>query len=151
MVYGTVIPYHGARWSYGTPRNWDAHYAAIATQSADWSRLRRKYPTYGLCMAGDLNQNRTGRHWYGTKWGRALLDLALKENDLVGVTQADSDAARQLSAEDRALLTHCIDHICLDGRWAGRVKQVGIWPNETAGGEYLSDHSGVYVDLAPKE
>lgn len=148
VVYGTVIPYHGARWPYGTPRNWDAHYAAIATQGADWSRLRRNYPFHGLCVAGDLNQTRTGRLWYGSKWGRALLDLALSENQLVGVTQADFSAAQKLSQEDRALLTQCIDHICLDGRWAGLVQQVGIWPKHTAAGEYLSDHSGVYIDLA---
>jgi endonuclease/exonuclease/phosphatase family metal-dependent hydrolase len=148
VVYGTVIPYHGARWPYGTPRNWDAHYAAIATQGADWSRLRRKYPAHGFCVAGDLNQSRTGRMWYGTKWGRALLDLALKENQLVGVTQVDYVAAQGLSQEDRSLLDQSIDHICLDGHWAGFVQQVGIWPNETADGEHLSDHSGVYADLA---
>ena len=45
------------------------------------------------------------------------------------------------------MLAQCIDHICLDQRWAKYVKQVGIWPNETAAGEYLSDHSGVLVDL----
>ena len=148
VVYGTVIPYHGAHWPYGTARNWDAHYAAIATQGADWSRLRRKYPIHGLCVAGDLNQTRTGRLWYGSKWGRALLDLALSENQLVGVTQADFSAAQKLTQEDRALLTQCIDHICLDGRWANLVQQIGIWPRHTASGEPLSDHSGVYVDLA---
>jgi endonuclease/exonuclease/phosphatase family metal-dependent hydrolase len=147
VVYGTVIPYHGARWPYGTPRNWDAHYAAIATQGADWSRLRRKYLTHGLCVAGDLNQTRTGRLRYGSKWGRALLDLALAENQLVGVTQADFSAAEKLSQEDQTLLTQCIDHICLDGRWASFVTQTGIWPNHTAAGEYLSDHGGVFVDL----
>lgn len=147
VVYGTVIPYHGARWPYGTPRNWDAHYAAIATQGADWSRLRRKYPDHGLCVAGDLNQTRIGRFWYGSKWGRALLDLALRENGLIGVTQADFSVTQELSPEDRALLTECIDHICLDHRWAGFVQQVGIWPKRTAAGEYLSDHSGVFVDL----
>lgn len=147
VVYGTVIPYQKARWPYGTPRDWDAHYAAIATQGADWSRLRRKYPAHGLCVAGDLNQTRTGRLWYGSKWGRALLDLALRENKLVGVTQADFSAAEVLSPEDQALLTVCIDHICLDHRWAGFVQRVGIWPKHTAAGENLSDHNGVFVDL----
>jgi len=151
VVYGTVIPYHGARWPYGTPRNWDAHYAAIATQGADWSRLQRKYPGYGLCIAGDLNQTRTGRLWYGSKWGRALLNLALKENKLVGITQDDFSAAQNLAPEDGALLARSIDHICLAQRWARMVKQVGIWPNETPDGEYLSDHSGVFIDLGPNE
>jgi hypothetical protein len=148
VVYGTVIPYHGARWPYGTPRNWDAHYAAIATQGADWSRLRRKFPTFGLCIAGDLNQTRTGRLWYGSKWGRTLLDLALEENNLIGVTQDNFGAAQELKEEDRALLAQCIDHICLDRLWAKYVKRIAIWPKELATGERLSDHSGVFIDLS---
>ena len=147
VVYGTVLPYHGARWPYGTPRNWDAHYAAIATQGADWSRLRRKYPVDGLCVAGDFNQNRPTRTTYGTTWGRLLLDLALKENNLVGVTQSNFAAARKLPQEDLDLVTNSIDHICLNSRWAKCVTKVGIWPGQTAAGDYLSDHSGVFVDL----
>ncbi len=147
VVYGTVIPYHGARWPYGTKRNWDAHYAAIATQGADWSRLRREYPMHGLCVAGDFNQNRPRRVNYGTKWGLALFDLALDKNNLIGVTQADFPAAKELDPENQKLLTHSIDHICLNRHWAKWVKRVGIWPGQTADGTYLSDHSGVFVDL----
>ena len=146
-VYGTVIPYHGAKWPYGTPRNWDAHYAAIATQGADWSRLRREYPAHGLCVAGDFNQNRPERITYGTRWGLALLDLALKENGLIGVTQVDLPAAKGLPVAEQELLAQSIDHICLDSRWAKQVTRVGIWPSQTAAGKYLSDHSGVFVDL----
>jgi len=113
--------------------------------------LRRKFPTYGLCISGDLNQTRTGRLWYGSKWGRALLDLALEESNLVGVTQADFSAAQRLSEEDRALLAQCIDHICLDRRWSGWVIKVGVWSNHTAAGEYLSDHSGVFIDLGAQK
>jgi len=147
VVYGTVLPYHGARWPYGTPRNWDAHYAAIATQGADWSRLRRDYPLDGLCVAGDFNQNRPVRTTYGTRWGRVLLDLALKESDLVGVTQSDFAIARKLPQDAFDLLTDSIDHICLNSLWAEKVTKVGIWPGQTAAGEYLSDHSGVFIDL----
>jgi endonuclease/exonuclease/phosphatase family metal-dependent hydrolase len=147
VLYGTVLPYHGARWPYGTRRNWDAHYAAIATQGADWSRLRRDYPVEGLCVAGDFNQNRPQRTTYGTRWGRVLLDLAFKESDLVGVTQADSAAARQLPQADLRLIIDSIDHICLNSSWAKKVTRVGIWPGQTGTGEYLSDHSGVFIDL----
>jgi len=147
VVYGTVLPYHGARWPYGTPRNWDAHYAAIATQGADWWRLRRKYPGDGLCAAGDFNQNRPIRSTYGTKWGRVLLDLALKESDLIGVTQSDFAVASKLPLEELELITNSIDHIYLNSLWAKKVTNVGIWPGQTAAGDYLSDHSGVFVDL----
>ena len=140
IVYGTVIPYHGAR-PYGTARNWDAHYAAIATQGADWGRLKRKYPADGLCVAGDLNQNRTGGHKYGTKWGRKLLDLALNENGLTCVTQLDHPLAQKLSSKDRELLSHGIDHICLSRSWASRALEIGIWPGTSDSSEYLSDHS----------
>ncbi len=149
VVYGTVLPYHGARWPYGTPRNWDAHYAAIATQGADWSRLRRDYPLDGLCVAGDFNQNRPERTTYGTRWGRLLLDLALKVSDLVGVTQADFAMASKLTQEEFELMTDSIDHICLNSHWAKWVTRVGIWPCQTGSGDYLSDHSGVFVDLEP--
>jgi len=146
-VYGTVLPYHGARWPYGTPRNWDAHYAAIATQGADWWRLRRKYPVDGLCVAGDFNQNRPIRTTYGTKWGRALLDLALNENELIGVTQSNFAVAKKLSQEELAMVTDSIDHICLNRSWAKWTTGIGIWPGQTAAGDYLSDHSGVFIDL----
>lgn len=147
VVYGTVLPYHGARWSYGTARNWDAHYAAIATQGADWTRLRRDYPENGLCIAGDFNQNRPIRTTYGTKWGRLLLDLALEENRMIGVTQSDFTAAKKLPKEELELVKNSIDHICLNHRWSEWVTCLGIWPGQTISGEYLSDHSGVFVDL----
>lgn len=147
VVYGMVLPYHAAKWPYGTPRKWDAHYAAIATQGADWLRLRREYPGSGFCVAGDFNQARFGRYTYGTKWGRKLLDLALEENRLVGITQPDFPAAEELDQEEQELLAKNIDHICLDRRMTSRVAGIGIWPGKTAEGNYLSDHNGVFVDV----
>ena len=147
VVYGTVIPYHAAKWPYGTPRKCDVHYAAIATQGADWLRLRREFPASSFCVAGDFNQTRFGRYTYGTKWGRKLLDLALKENRLVGITQLDFPAAKQLDRDKQVLLAKNIDHICLDKRMAAKVAGIGIWPGKTAEGKYLSDHSGVFVDI----
>jgi endonuclease/exonuclease/phosphatase family metal-dependent hydrolase len=151
IVYGTVIPYHAAKWPYGTTRQWDAHYAAIATQGADWGRLRRKYPTHGLCVAGDFNQNRTGGYRYGTKWGRSLLDLALKDNDLIGVTQLDHPLAKNLSRGEGELLSRSIDHISLSFKWSARVTEIGIWPGESDSSGHLSDHCGVYVDLIEEQ
>jgi len=101
IVYGTVIPYHGARWPYGTKRNWDAHYAAIAVQGAEWGRLRQKYPSSGMCVAGDFNQNRTGAYKYGSKWGRKLLDLALEENGLTCVTQLGHPLTEELVSSEK--------------------------------------------------
>lgn len=147
IVYGTVMPYHAARWPYGTHRNWDAHYAAIATQGADWRRLKGKFPASGLCVAGDFNQNRTGGYRYGTKWGRSLLNFALNENSLDCVTQIDHPAASRLGEQERQIATRSIDHICLSQKWVGLVSEIGVWSGVTDDGQYLSDHSGVYVDL----
>ncbi len=147
MVYGTVFPYHGAKWPYGTTRNWDAHYAAIATQAADWIRLRREHPDAGFCIGGDFNQYRPERRNYGTRWGRLLLDLALAENSLTGITQIDFPAAWNLSGKDSDLLEKSIDHICMDSNWAESVKKVAIWPGKSDDNGYLSDHCGVFVDL----
>jgi hypothetical protein len=107
----------------------------------NWGGFRLAALKEGVCLYAHCYLE------HGSKWGRALLDLALKENNLVGVTQDNFSAAQKVEEMDRALLAQCIDHICLDRRWAKLVKQVGVWPNKTAGGEYLSDHSGVFVDL----
>lgn len=148
MIYGTVIPYRAARWPYGTPHYWDAHYAAIATQGADWLRLKREFPSYSFCVAGDFNQTRSGRYYYGTRWGRLLLDLALMESKLIGVTQIDFPAAKKFEQEEQEILKRSIDHICLDGRTAAKVFRTGVWPGKTSDGVHLSDHNGVFVDVA---
>jgi hypothetical protein len=65
-MYGTIIPYHRDGCPpYGAARQWESHYAAVATQLAEWQRLRSSYPTSEYCVAGDYNQNRDGGRWYG--------------------------------------------------------------------------------------
>lgn len=149
VVFGTIIPYHGRGCPpHGTLRRWEAHYAAIAIQGAAWQRLRRKYPGSGLCVAGDFNQTREGRFSYGTKWGRALLDLALTEAGLQDTT-IPSVAARETvdgGGWELADGVQPIDHICLSAAWAERITAMGAWSGNPRDG-YLSDHSGVWIDL----
>ena len=154
LIYGTIIPYHRSGCPpYGTARQWEAHYAAIATQGAEWQRLRRQFPSHGFCMAGDYNQNRDGGRWYGTKWGRSLLTLALGESGLHYVTEEDFIANGTLpdngskGKDGKKLSQRSIDHISLSNKWAEQVVKVGAWPGTTESGYQMSDHSGVFVDL----
>lgn len=150
VVFGTIIPYSGRDCPpYGALRRWDAHYAAIAVQGASWQRLRRQYPGCGLCVAGDFNQTREGRFSYGTKWGRALLNLALERAGLVDTTVPSFAAREQVVDSGWALAdgVQPIDHICLDASWAQQVVAVGAWEGESDEVGYLSDHSGVWIDV----
>lgn len=150
IVFGTIIPYSGRDCPpYGKLRRWDAHYAAIAIQGAAWQRLQRQYPGHGLCVAGDFNQTRDGRFSYGTKWGRALMDLALERVSLQDTTIPSFARKKDIDGSAWALPDGAqpIDHICLSSSWARRVKAVGAWPGESDESGYLSDHSGVWIDL----
>lgn len=150
VVFGTIIPYSGRDCPpYGKLRRWDAHYAAIGVQGAAWQRLRRQHADCALCVAGDFNQTREGRFTYGTKWGRHLLDQALDWANLQDTTTPGFAALEAIDNESWSLAdgVQPIDHICLSSGWAKRVTAVGAWPGEPEGG-YLSDHSGVWVDLA---
>jgi len=43
---------------------------------------------------------------------------------------------------------HTVDHLCMDETLAARVVGVGAWERTGPDGLRLSDHSGVFVDLA---
>jgi hypothetical protein len=104
-------------------------------------------------MAGDYNQNRDGGRWYGTKWGRSLLTLALSESALECVTEEDFIADGKLpddgqrGEDGKRLSKRSIDHISLSHNWVEKVVKVGAWSGTKESGFHLSDHSGVYVDL----
>jgi len=122
LIYGTIIPYH----------------------AADWLRLRKKFPGHHLVVAGDLNQNRDGRRWYGTKKGRKDLGDALAGVNLDCATEG---AIKPIKEGD--LVNPTVDHICLDKDLATLFTDVRGWPaGETAAGKRLTDHTGVYVDVA---
>jgi endonuclease/exonuclease/phosphatase family metal-dependent hydrolase len=149
VIFGTIIPYHGRGCPpHGTLRRWEAHYAAIAVQGASWQRLRRKFAGCGLCVAGDFNQTREGRFSYGTKWGRTLLDLALENADLSDTTVPSLVAREEVDGSNWALANGVqpIDHIAISHAWAQRIQAIGAWTGKSANG-YLSDHSGVWIDL----
>jgi len=153
LVYGTIIPYHAAGTKYpyrfegkvvSGRKGWELHYESIGNHAADWWRLRKKFQNHSMCVAGDLNQNRDGRRWYGTKAGREELGLALSGADMTCVTESE------IQSKAGEVLNPVIDHICLDRKLAERVSSVQGWaPGRTAAGRRLSDHIGLCVDLAP--
>lgn len=145
LVYGTVLPWLGSAWR-GTPgTNGAAFAAALEMQATDWRDLRDRFPDEPLCLAGDFNQDLCERHFYGSRRGREALRRALAETGLVCVTSHPHDPVRARTAGGRAN----IDHICLSRSLAGRQCGVaGAWPHPDSVGRRLTDHFGVWVDLA---
>ena len=152
LIYGTIIPYHaaGTRYPYRFEgaevegkKAWELHYESIANHAADWCRLRKKFPSHHLVVAGDFNQNRDGRRWYGTEKGRQDLGDALAGADLDCATKGRIEPIKE---DD--ILNPTVDHICLDRAIEERGTVVKGWPaGETPGGKRLTDHTGVYVDV----
>jgi hypothetical protein len=74
LVFGTVLPWHsdpGPEEGVKAP-SWSEHYRVIREQDEEWSALRDSNPELALCVAGDLNVNLGGKHFYGTREGRGL-------------------------------------------------------------------------------
>jgi hypothetical protein len=142
LVYGSIIAYHGDKGPDRAASAWAEHYRFIDWHAKDWRRLRAEFPEHRLITAGDYNQNRDGAVWYGTKEGRDLLTAAFSAAALSCVTEEDLVAAGKLSKR------HNIDHICLDTRVAGSVTALSAWEGQEADGLRLSDHNGVWIDLA---
>jgi hypothetical protein len=152
LIYGTIIPYQHAGTSYPYrfegaevegKKAWELHYESIGNHAADWRRLRDEFPAHLLVVAGDFNQNRDGRRWYGTKKGRQDLGAALASVNLACATEGVIEPVKEGD-----LLNPTVDHICLDRAIEERGIVVRGWPaGETPGGKRLTDHTGVYVDV----
>ena len=142
IVYGTVLPWNG---DVGPVRDspakgWEEFPRVVPGQGREWASLRERFPEATLIVAGDLNQDLGGKHYYGTKACRALLNTELARADLVCLTTTDRF--------DADVLQHPpIDHVCA-GPGQGRrfTTEVHGW-NNVVDGEKLSDHGGVLVTL----
>jgi hypothetical protein len=137
-VVGTVLPWLSDD-RHPEIRGEAAFRARLSEQLADWMKLSNSR----LCVAGDFNQDLlTTGHYYGSSGGRQALRDALKEAGLQCLTGDGSDplaAAPGLAS---------IDHICVSG-----VRSVGLppstsWPVVGELDRKLSDHYGVWADLA---
>ena len=136
LVYGTVLPYHAE----GAPAasRWEQHRKALALQIGEWRQLREAYPNHLMCVAGDFNMNLDGQKWYGDAQSRTDLLAGLEAARMTCVTTTDWQ-----SQVDRS----SIDHICVSD---GLEIDAWAWPWAGKIGEHrLSDHNGVFVDVAP--
>jgi hypothetical protein len=150
IFYGTIITYHGDQGSDGMSKPWTEHYKAIEAHGEDWFRIlqecTQKVP---LVVAGDFNQTRDNSfRSYGTKFGRDLLSRELSRCRLRCLTAEDFGATGKLNPDpSKGWTRNNIDHIFVTDE-AFSVLNVGAWDHFTESGRFLSDHNGVYVDLA---
>lgn len=142
IVYGTVLPWNGDVGPdvMQPARGWDEFLRVVPEQGREWATLRNRYPDATLIVAGDLNQDLGGRHYYGTKACRSLLTAQLADATLDCLTTTDRF--------DSGLLQHPpIDHICVGiGRAKSFTSHALGW-NNVIDGVQLSDHGGTLVSL----
>ena len=148
LVYGTILTYHGDKGPNNNSKPWVEHDKAIVWHGDDWSQIQDRFPNTPLIVAGDFNQTRDGSRSYCSPNGIDLLNEQLLRNNLTCLTDENPG--------DKSLLTvspwsgtgvrHNIDHICVtEGYFEG--PHFGAWDHFT-GNQKLSDHNGVFVDLA---
>jgi hypothetical protein len=142
IVYGTVLPWNGDAGPGVTPpaRGWDEFHRVVPLQGREWASLREDHPGATLVVAGDLNQDLGGQHYYGTKACRALLTAELAGASLSCLTTTDRFGPDVLQHPP-------IDHVCAGpGRDRSFTARVLGW-NNVVDGVRLSDHGGVLVGL----
>jgi hypothetical protein len=140
VVFGTVLPWQSDRGPKGDAKGWTEHHRVVPMQGREWARLRDDYPDAALCVAGDLNMNLGGPHYYGTVKGREMLRVGLKGAALVCVTETEQCAAHGLKHGP-------IDHICMSQHLAQDARVVGAWEGTDSDRVRLSDHSGLVVAI----
>jgi hypothetical protein len=142
LVYGTVLPWHSDPGPDPAcpSKAWREQDRVLPLQLAEWGRLGARFPDAPLVVAGDLNMNLGGPHYYGTARGRRQLREGLAELGLACATETDRVPAG-------SLVHPPIDHVLVPDAWAPRTRVVSAWEGTTAAGMRLSDHSGLVVEV----
>ena len=135
VVVGTVLP-------WGSDELWpgaNGFCASLASRAVEWGTMRGGLNRCTLVVAGDFNQSIPHERWYGFKKGEEALNDALRELDLLCLTQGKCP----LTSRPR------IDHICISRSSLDlhHLPQVGDWAIPPVNHKLATDHSGVYVDL----
>ncbi len=141
LVYGTVLPWGADPGPdlANRAKGWSEMDRVLPLQLAEWRRLRDAHPGVPLVVAGDLNMNLGGPHYYGTKRCRDVLLTGVQGLGLVCATATDR-------VPTGALRHPPIDHVLLPVSWSTPV--VSAWEGRTPEGVRLSDHSGLAVEVA---
>lgn len=139
IVYGTVLPWHSDRGDHppdAVVRNWSEHHRVIPKQAGEWKAIQTAHPGASLIVAGDLNMNLGGSHYYGTKLGRKLLRDEMADLGLACATEIDPQGRLKYPP---------IDHVLSPTSWKSRVTDA--WEGRRENLPRLSDHSGLVVEL----
>lgn len=142
VLYGTVLPWHTDPGPHldAPARSWAEHHRVLPEQAAEWASLQQCYPHAMLIVAGDLNMNLGGPHYYGTTRGRRMLREAMASLGLFCATETERVPAG-------ALTWPPIDHVLLPTAWEPRAAVVAAWEGRAEDGVRLSDHSGLVVEV----
>jgi hypothetical protein len=144
IIYGTVLPWLSDQ-RYWPKTGFAAFEHVLEEQVADWLKIQQAHPGCGFCLAGDLNQDLSHRHYYGSKNGRETLKRSLAAAQLHCLTSGTSDPVEAATAGKRS----SIDHICVTPSWSNLAQKPNpAWPKPSVVGAKLSDHFGVSVDFA---
>ena len=140
LVYGTVLPWCGdAGPDLANPaKGWTEMDRVLPLQLAEWRRLRDAHPGLPLVVAGDLNMNLGGPHYYGTKRCRETLLAGIEPLGLACATITERVPPGMLRYPP-------IDHVLVPSSWSTSV--VSGWEGTNAEGSRLSDHSGLVVEV----
>lgn len=148
LIYGTIITYHGDKGPTNNSKPWVEHDKEIGRHGDDWYRIQKQFPQVPLIVAGDFNQTRDQSRSYCSPRGIELLDEQLRRNKMASLTDEDFGASGKLTTSpwSKTGPRHNIEHICVTEEIFD-VQQVGAW-DHFDGDQKLSDHNGVFVDLA---
>jgi endonuclease/exonuclease/phosphatase family metal-dependent hydrolase len=120
-------------------------------QGDDWHSLRREIGRGNpFFVCGDFNQTRDGSNAYCSKGSQSILmlDEQLNRNHLICLTEENFGKSRKISPDPKkGYPRNNIDHICAT-KDVFKVTEIGAWDHFEDSGIFLSDHNGVYVDLA---
>jgi endonuclease/exonuclease/phosphatase family metal-dependent hydrolase len=143
VVYATVLPWLGSPWREHPSADGVAFAAAVSSQLRDWQTLARDNSDAELIVAGDLNQDLSPKHYYGSRRNQRCLKNALEAAGLLALTAGEADPVPR-HAPGRA----SIDHICAPIRathWHSATRS--SWPERPEPDSRLSDHFGVWIDV----
>lgn len=156
IVYGTILPYHGAGVSGGKyPEqgcaNWELHEKSIIGLDSDLIKIKSEYPSSTICIAGDFNQTRDNQsRGYGVNHLRSLLGEILRKNEVVCLTEENFEVSGKLKPNPKTGKTRKnIDHICFSSALISSFHsmEVNAWDHFTDDNVFMSDHNGVLIDF----
>lgn len=140
-VYGTVLPWHSDPGSGDSPaKSWSEQDRVLPLQLAEWRAIQDSLPGVPLVVAGDLNMNLGGKHYYGTKRGRKALRDGLADLGLGCATEYDR-------LPEGVLQYSPIDHIVVPIDWLERTHVEDAWEGTNEDGRKLTDHSGLLIHV----